>query len=47
MSEVPVLVHGDLKLSQSGVMLDDLAFRTGKFAPENHAGHQSPDQFAS
>lgn len=31
MGEVPVLVHGDVKLSQSGVILDYLAGRTGKF----------------
>jgi glutathione S-transferase len=32
MGEVPVLVHGDLKLAQSGVILDYLAAHTGKFA---------------
>jgi glutathione S-transferase len=31
MGEVPVLVHGDLKLSQSGVILDYLAEQTRKF----------------
>jgi glutathione S-transferase len=34
MGEVPVLVHGEKKLSQSGVCLFYLAERTGKFAPE-------------
>jgi glutathione S-transferase len=34
MGEVPVLVHGDKKLSQSGVCLVYLADRTGKFKPE-------------
>jgi glutathione S-transferase len=34
MGEVPVLVHGDKKLSQSGVILTYLAERTGKFKPE-------------
>jgi glutathione S-transferase len=34
MGEVPVLVHGDKKLSQSGVCLTYLAERTGKFAPQ-------------
>src|SRR5947208_11607068 len=34
MGEVPVLVHGSRKLSQSGVCLTYLAERTGKFAPE-------------
>jgi len=34
MGEVPVLVHGTRKLSQSGVCLTYLAERTGKFAPE-------------
>ncbi|HEY2134257.1 MAG TPA: glutathione S-transferase family protein [Xanthobacteraceae bacterium] len=33
MGEVPVLVHGTKKLSQSGVCLTYLAERTGKFAP--------------
>ncbi len=33
MGEVPVLVHGARKLSQSGVCLTYLAERTGKFAP--------------
>ncbi|MFG1402741.1 glutathione S-transferase family protein [Xanthobacter sediminis] len=34
MGEVPVLVDGDLKLSQSGVILDYLAYKTGRFLPE-------------
>ncbi len=34
MGEVPVLVHGEKKLSQSGVCLTYLAERTGKFLPE-------------
>lgn len=33
MGEVPVLVHGARKLSQSGVILTYLAERTGKFVP--------------
>jgi glutathione S-transferase len=35
MGEVPVLVHGTKKLSQSGVILNYLAKRTGKFLPED------------
>ena len=34
MGEVPVLVHGAKKLTQSGVILTYLADRTGKFRPE-------------
>ncbi len=34
MGEVPVLVHGGKKLTQSGVCLTYLAERTGKFAPQ-------------
>jgi glutathione S-transferase len=34
MGEVPVLVHGGRKLSQSGVCLTHLAKRSGKFRPE-------------
>jgi glutathione S-transferase len=34
MGEAPVLVHGDRKLSQSGVILTYLADRSGKFRPE-------------
>ena len=34
MGEVPVLVHGGKKLTQSGVILTYLADRTGKFKPE-------------
>jgi len=35
MGEVPVLVHGDRKLSQSGVILTYLAERSEKFRPRN------------
>jgi glutathione S-transferase len=35
MGEVPVLVHGDVKLSQSGVILDYLAERTRKFSAKS------------
>jgi glutathione S-transferase len=35
MGEAPVLVHGDRKLSQSGVILDYLAGRFGKFGWAN------------
>jgi glutathione S-transferase len=35
MGEVPVLVHGQKKLSQSGVILTYLADRTGHFRPQN------------
>src|SRR6184192_4179215 len=34
MGEVPVLVHGNKKLTQSGVILTYLSDRTGKFKPE-------------
>jgi glutathione S-transferase len=34
MGEVPVLAHGDRKLSQSGVILTYLAERFGKFLPQ-------------
>jgi glutathione S-transferase len=34
MGEVPVLVHGAKKISQSGVILTYLADRSGKFRPE-------------
>ena len=34
MGEVPVLAHGDKKLSQSGVILKYLSERTGKFKPQ-------------
>jgi glutathione S-transferase len=37
MGEVPVLVHGDLVLSQSGVILDYLAGTTGRFGPRDEA----------
>ena len=35
MGEAPVLVHGQKKLSQSGVILTYLADRTGKYKPNN------------
>jgi glutathione S-transferase len=35
MGEIPVLVHGARKLSQSGVILTYLAERSGKFRPRN------------
>lgn len=35
MGEAPVLVHGDVTLSQSGVILDYLSGHFGKFGPEN------------
>lgn len=35
MGEVPVLLHGDVKVSQSGVILDYLAGKTGKFGWNN------------
>jgi glutathione S-transferase len=34
MGEVPVLVHGERKLSQSGVILTYLAERSGRFLPQ-------------
>ena len=34
MGEAPVLVHGDKKLSQSGVILTYLSDRSGKFRPD-------------
>src|SRR5258707_4723715 len=34
MGEVPVLVHGSKKLSQSGVILTYLAERRGRFSPD-------------
>ena len=37
MGEVPVLIHGDLRLSQSGVILDYLAGTTGQFGPRDEA----------
>ncbi|MDQ0504904.1 glutathione S-transferase family protein [Xanthobacter agilis] len=37
MGEVPVLVDGDLRLSQSGVILDYLAHKTGRFLPDTEA----------
>ena len=35
MGEVPVLVHGAKKLSQSGVILAYLAKQTGRFEPQS------------
>ena len=35
MGEVPVLQHGDLKLTQSGVILDYLAEQTRKYGPKS------------
>ncbi|ANK83337.1 MAG: glutathione S-transferase [Rhizobiales bacterium NRL2] len=35
MGEVPVLRHGDVVLSQSGVILDYLAEKLGKFGPQD------------
>jgi glutathione S-transferase len=37
MGEVPVLAHGALRITQSGVILDYLAERTGLFAPRDAA----------
>ena len=37
MGEVPVLAHGDRKLSQSGVILTYLARRSGKYLPQGEA----------
>ena len=37
MGEVPVLEHAGIRLSQSGVILDYLAGRLGKFAPGNES----------
>jgi len=37
MGEVPVMVHGDVKLTQSGVMLDYLAQQSGKFGAKDEA----------
>lgn len=40
MGEVPVLVDGDLTLSQSGVILEYLAEKCGRFLPEDAAGRR-------
>ena len=40
MGEVPVLQYGDARLSQSGVILDVLASRLGKFGPTNERERQ-------
>ena len=37
MGEVPLLEHGDLRLTQSGVILDYLAERLGRFGPESES----------
>ncbi len=37
MGEVPVLVDGDVTLTQSGVILEHLAARTGQFGPASEA----------
>lgn len=37
MGEAPILIHGDLTLTQSGVILDYLAELTGRFGPESPA----------
>jgi glutathione S-transferase len=37
MGEVPVLEHGDIRLSQSGVILDYLASTLGRFGPASEA----------
>lgn len=38
MGEIPVLVHGERRLSQSGAILTYLAERTGRFAPADEEG---------
>src|SRR5262249_37302193 len=38
MGEVPVLVDGGKKLSQSGVIINHLAKKTGKFLPRDNDG---------
>ncbi|MEM8793674.1 MAG: glutathione S-transferase [Pseudomonadota bacterium] len=40
MGEAPVLIHGDLKLTQSGVILEYLAQQTGQFGPANDVEHR-------
>jgi glutathione S-transferase len=35
MGEIPVLVHGEQRLTQSGVILDYLAEQTGRFGPRD------------
>ena len=37
MGEVPVLVHGDIKIAQSAVILEYLAEQTGRFGPRDAA----------
>lgn len=40
MGEVPVLDHGGLRLTQSGVILDYLAETLGRFGPDDAAGRR-------
>lgn len=40
MGEVPVLIDGDLTLSQTGVMLDYLSKKYGRFGPKDEAEHR-------
>ncbi len=40
MGEVPVLEHGELRLIQTGVILDYLAERFGRFGPRDAAGRR-------
>jgi len=40
MGECPVLVHGDVTISQSGVMLDYLSKQFGRFGPADDAEHR-------
>ncbi len=40
MAECPVLVHGDVTLSQSGVMLDYLSKKFGKFGAQTEEEHR-------
>ena len=42
MGEVPVLEHGALRLSQSGVILDYLAGSLGRFGPESERAARDP-----
>jgi glutathione S-transferase len=37
MGEVPVLLHREVRLTQSGVILDYLAEKLGKFGPTDAA----------
>ena len=40
MGEVPVLIHGERKLTQSGVILDYLACHSGRFMPPDEDGRR-------